>query len=288
VSGNIVEANFGLSSSNAWFQVSGTDIRSDGVTDPIPASPVCTNVAIRNGNGGTPGIIFSQTGSIDLGSGQASEKNWLVTNSTPSTGGGRSPTAYDTMLATLQGNKITPQALSCSSSDAGCSLTDTLESTAYQVTNGNLTLNSADIRTKKVLILVDGDLTINGPVRVSPGAYLMFVVKGDIIVSPTVGTTTVACAGAGTPQLQGVFSTDQNFIIQGNATCPTPDRQLQFAGSIITNASRTTGGTLQNNRTLCTGDINYPSLTLAPRLDFPLFAPTYLLKPSLTWQEVAP
>jgi hypothetical protein len=291
VSGNIVEANFGLSSSNAWFQVSGSDLRNDrGITNMIsaPASSICGNVTIRDGINGIPGIIFTGSGTTDFGEGKASSKNWIVSGANTSYAGTRLLTAHDAVLETLERNAVTPTSLSTYCSPANCTLTDAIPSGAYRVQNADLTLAASTLTTKRVVIIVDGDLTLNGTIQVAPGAYLMFVVKGDITIAPSVGTATYTCAGSGTTQLQGVFSTDGNFMLQGGSTCPTPDQQLNLAGTIITNAARQTSGTLVNNRTLCSTNNQFPSFTISPRFDFSLNIPNYLRRPSLTWQEVAP
>lgn len=285
---NITQANFGISNAASWFQTAGGDLRDEtGLTNAIPTAPRCSKVTINDGSSGVPGILFIGNGSADSGDGQISSKNWIVGGSGTAYTASSFPTSHAAILTTMTRNKVTPTALSTYCSTDACTINNTIQSGAYRV-GGNLMLNAATITNKKVVILVDGDLTIAGNVQVSPGAYLMVVVKGDIIVSDSVGTATFACAGSGTPQLQGVFSTDSNFNIEGKAICPTADLQLQVAGTIISNAGKTTAGKVVNNRTLCAQDALYPSFTIRPRPDFALATPGYILRPSVTWKEVAP
>ena len=182
----------------------------------------------------------------------------------------------------------------CSNPAAGCSITDSIQSGAYRV-NGNLVLNAVDLTTgasDKVLLLVSGTVSIRGSVQVDPGAFFMVVSQGNISVTSNVGRTSpYLCANQGTlndMHIQGMFTTNENFIIEGGSTCPATDRQLNISGSIVTNADGNGSGELVNNRQLCGGDSTHPSLTVRPRPDFIFSAPPEFLRANTVWEEAAP
>ncbi len=288
---NLTNLNFGISNSQPWMQTVGFSIRNDleGVKNPVPeqASVLCEAVTIRNSASGTPGVVYSGDSSADFGRGAASSTNWIV-QGTDSVYTGRETlsTSYESTLLTLRRNNATPRPLPCATNN--CTLSNTLVERPYLVED-NLTINSVNFTTTKALIFVEGDLRIRGNITVTPGAFLMFVVKGSIYIDRTVGTMTNRCPGTGsTAQIQSILSSDTNVYLEGGGSCPTGDRQLNIAGSIITNANKISGGKLINNRNLCGENSRYPSFTIEPRLDFLLNAPEFMLRSQANWQEVAP
>ncbi|PIY94975.1 MAG: hypothetical protein COY68_00735, partial [Candidatus Levybacteria bacterium CG_4_10_14_0_8_um_filter_35_23] len=86
---------------------------------------------------------------------------------------------------------------------------------------------------------------------------------------------------------EGWYSADGDFIADGTNNCATAtDLRLNIAGSVFTGAAGT--GLLINNRDLCAGNINSPSLYIKIRPDFILNAPSVIKTSTYTWQEVAP
>jgi len=273
-----------------WLQTVDYNIRDENsFTNTLPNTTACQGVTIRDGSAQTPGIVFSGQSLPDFGNGQASSRNWIVRgNSTLYSDEVR--TSYDTMLLTLARNNVNPAPLPCSSGLA-CTLSDTaLTSQPYIFQGDELVLGGVILASQKILILADNNVRLTGTIRVSPGAFFMIVAKGNISVDSSVGAGAgrFCAGGAGiNPQIQGNFSTDRSFIINGGAGCPAADQQLNIAGSIVTNAGRT-NGRFVNNRTLCASNSQFPSFTIQPRLDFVLSAPSYMLRESMNWQEVAP
>lgn len=286
--GSIVQANFGITQSLPWMQATMLNIRDDkGFTNFVPSTSSCETVTIRDGNNGTPGVLYTGTGSQSFGEGTLSSKNWTVSG--PGTAYSRANqlrTSYNTIFKIVQANKRTFLSLSNYCSLINCTITDSIASEPYHVIGSDLTLKNVTISSKKAILLVDGDIHITGAIQVNPGAFFMIVAKGDILIDPAVGVASPSCSG--TTQLQGIFSTDRNFIILGGQGCPTADNQLKIAGSIITNASGGTAGKFTNNRTLCSDNAKFPSFIISPRLDFMTNSPDYILTPSAIWQEVAP
>lgn len=291
----ITNANFGISNAVPWIQIGGLNVRNDtGINNKIPLTAVCPKVMIQDGSTGIPGIAFAGDGSIEFGSGTASNRNWIV-RGTQTTAKTPLSTSYESLLKTVTTNDepILSLAEYCGSLSS-CQITNTIDSGIYRVQGENLILQNVHVASKKVVIFAEKTVRITGTIRVNPGAFFMIVAKNDILVHKTVGANqnTFTCAGLSgvTPQLQGIFSAGKNFIINGSVgeTCAEPDRQLNLAGVIITNAVGAAGGKLTNNRTLCGKNLEYPSVTIQPRLDFLMSMPDYLLNKHTVWQEVAP
>jgi hypothetical protein len=289
--GTITELNFGITDQAPWIQAVGANIRDEqnGVINPVPAGSACGTVAIRDGNGGSPGLVYTGTNPSSFGQGTASSKNWIVDGDASvftSTDGLRS--SYRDTLQTLKRNSKTPIPLADYCNTANCTITDTIGSEPYAV-QGNVTLNNVTITSKKVVLLVDGEVTITQNVTVTPGATFTVIATGNIFVRDTVGAApnAYACPG-GSSELDGIFVTNGSFIVEGGAACPEGDRQLHMAGSVVTNADTVNGGNVTNNRTLCANNARYPAFTMQPRLDMLLNTPDYMMRPSTSWREVAP
>lgn len=290
--GRVTNANFGVNRASPWLQTMDYNIRNDnGFTNRIPTNTACQGVTIRNGSSGTAGVVFSGPSAPIFNNGKASDANWQISGaSTIYSVAGALKTSHASILNTLASNQQETTSLPCSSGITCTIDNTTLQSLPYRFSGSELVLGNVTITDKKILIIADNAVRITGRIQVTPGAFFMIVAHGNITVANTVGAgASLSCAGqAGVvPQIQGNFSTDGSFIISGGASCPTADQQLNIAGSIITNAARG-GGTITNNRTLCGNNISYPTFTIQPRLDFALSAPSYMLRQSTNWQEVAP
>ena len=323
---NITNLNFGISSSTLpWIQIIGSDIRTDGgftaggggagggggsgtstFSNPVPLTAIAAcggaYTSIPGSTSTTPGMIFSGNGTPDFGQGSASVNNWAVGGiSYPETfnpirQGGIIKTSYAYMQSVAKQAGITPVDLAgtdvngqpyCSGGIANCVLSPTLPHGIY-VANGNLTLTGSSytfLSNQNYIILVNGDLNIQTAVHVPVGSTLMFSVSGSIYVGPTVGVSDYTLS---TSNIEGVFSADKNFVVQGAATCPSsPDLKLNVAGAIIVNAALG-GGSFQNQRDLCGGNAYCPVFTVAARPDFILNAPSFVKKSNNIYQEVAP
>lgn len=274
--------NFGITNSTAWFQGVDGDMRLDGAfTDKLPSG----KKASENGSGGTPGIILTN-GSTDFGSGTASEKQWKVNNSTnpqltqPSFI--RTSYSYLSSLANQSGSTDITTVPNCSLSS--CSLSSA--NNGIYKANGNLTLNATTFQSgKNFVILVAGELIINGNIIVPNGSTAVFSASGDIKVNSTVGETSPSSA---TVNIEGFFSTDKNFILDGTNNClQATDKRLNVSGAIVANASLS-GGYFQNKRDLCGGNNGNPSLYIVQRVDFILNAPAFIRRTSSIWREVPP
>jgi hypothetical protein len=307
---------------------SGSYISNPGagdITDRIPstADSACSGgaYAVVNGEGGTHGIINTGAGGADFGQGQAAAaQNWIVGG----IGSGNYPdvynmplseearTSYDNLSYLIGQSNVqtTPLDSYCGSGGpSNCQLpTDTSTippgdntgfiSGVYTV-KGDLNLQGSGSPESytfpangSYVILVSGKLTINtkvfvpGPdVNGANGSFVLFSVKGDIDVAPTVGDDAYTL----TPNLEGFYSTDNSFNVQGTNDCSSqPDLRLNVEGSIVVNAVTTNGGALNYARDLCANSIKCPVLTVTERPDFVLDSPPFLMFPRRLWQEVAP
>jgi hypothetical protein len=304
VSGNIQNLNAGVTTDTLpWIQSTGSDIRVDsGVNINVPA----TKYASIIGMGGMPGVIFSGATTSNFGVGQASVNGWQV--GTPANPDiftdthSLVPTSYKFLLETAQGSGITPIDLITPTNYCGagglsnCALGTRALPHGIYISHGNLSLSSTSYTfpAGNFIILVDGNLTINGRIQVPLGSTVIFSVNGSITVSSNVGelasqpSTTCAVATHAGCAIEGLYSADNNFVVNGVFACnATIDKRLNIAGSVIVNAGRT-GGTFVNNRSLCGNDANYPSVSFTERPDFMLNYPSLTKQNARIWQDVAP
>lgn len=297
VNGNITNLNFGITNLSPWMQCQGGDCRIDNPAfiSKIPQNSSCGNYASLNGSGGTPGLIFSGAGNPDFGSGQASTTNWVAGGTSypesysPIRQGSQIKTSYAFLLGkAAQGNvTITDISSYCGSGGiSNCSLSSLPTHGIYQA-NGSLKLTGGGLNlggNQNFVILVNGDLTIAENITVPQGSTAIFSASGNIQVDKSIGEGSVTSTA---PDIQGIFSADKSFIAQGTNNCTLgTDLRLNVAGAIITNAGQT-GGSFQNLRDLCGGDV-CPAFYVSERPDFILNTPDFIKQPNFTYQEIAP
>lgn len=308
-----ININFGINNLNPWMQTKDADLRIESqtpLTINVPGTPgdgeYCGTPAYSNtyvslqGAGGTPGIVFSGENDYDFGSGLASiettdpKYGWVVGNDTAA---GYNPqltrkTSYNYIYSKAKQGGLTPIDLTVNHCGAGglanCDLNSDLAHGLY-IANGDLTLNSASIYTfgnsQNYVILVNGDLVIANKIKVPVGSTVIFVVKGDITVESTVGEADMTSTAS---DIEGIFSADGSFILEGNNNCGNKiaDLRLNLAGNIVVGAGG--DGEFINNRDLCEGNALCPVFFIIGRPDFILNLPTLMRYSNYIWQEVAP
>lgn len=294
--GNIFNLNFAISNSIPWMQTYGLDVRMDnGFTDDVPQNPLYPPYALaQDPTANTPGILFIGNGSVDSGwQNQVSSTNWIA-------GGGLYPevfsptngvgllTSYQILSGQVKRAGITPIDVTSfpTCSLANCKLPPGLGSGAY-IAYGDLNLNAYDFSGgSNYIFLIQGTLTINGKITVPNGSTALFSAAKDINIAPQVGTTPAYPLPPG--QLQGIYSADRNFTIQGIKDCLTgPDLMLNMEGALIVNAAQS-GGVFTYNRDLCGYNLTIPAFTIKDRLDFLLNAPGIFLQGTTISHEDAP
>lgn len=316
---NVINLNAGVTNGmSAWIQSVGSDMRWDsGFNDPLPSSGTYASIS---GIGGMPGIIFSGASTPIFGLGQASASlfNWQV-------GGPLNrrevftdthsliPTSYRFLLETAEGSVITPVVnLTAPTNYCGtggidnCTLNSSLPHGIY-LANGDLTLSAANYTFPgapssvcpdspapcNFIILVDGNLTINGKIIVPIGSTAIFSVKGNITVNGAVGetvaSTTCNIASHIGCSIEGLYSADNNFyttdVSSINNCTGASDKRLNIAGTVVANAGRNNGSFI-NKRSLCNGNTSYPSVSFIERPDFILNYPSMVKKIPRDWREV--
>lgn len=262
----------------------------------ILPTPTPIPTALPGSQSTTPGIIFSGIGMARFDQGAASPTRWKVGGLTYSelypTLTKPSTTSYNYLLSKINSAAITTTDLTtlptCTRL-SNCSLPNNLNNGVYKA-NGSVAL-SANPNTfrgnNNYIFLIKGDLTIMNDIIVPKGSTALFSASNDILVDPAVGTRTYAFpAPAG--QIQGIFSADRNFTIQGTNDCMVgADKMLNAEGTIITNAAGN-GGSFTVSRDLCGNNPNYPAFTIRLRLDYLLNAPEIIMQRNTTLREVAP
>ncbi|MCL5970214.1 MAG: hypothetical protein M1450_01795 [Patescibacteria group bacterium] len=286
LNGNITNLNFGLNNETYWFQGQGGDMRVDtGFSDPIPgiAAPYAS---IPRTQGGTAGIVFSGNSTPYFGNGQASSNKWQAGNGInpetfSPTSGIRTSYAYVTNTVLQAG--LSYNTLACTYTN--CTLPVNLANGVYKI-DQSLSLDDPNSTTlprptytfsagKNYVFLVNGDLTINTNIVVPIGSTATFIVNGNITVKK------------GVTDLQGIYSTDKNFVIEGASTCPSSDSQLTIQGSVIVNVGLSTFS-LINNRNLCLLNETTPAYVFVERPDFLLNLPQLIRVENRAWQEMVP
>src|SRR6185369_10225325 len=183
----------------------------------------------------TPGIVFSGAGTTDFGQGNVSTTGWLVGGATYAeeypTESRQSEVSYEYLL-----DKITSASIpitdittvSGCSNLASCTLPPGLQNGVYKA-NGNLTLNPMTfLPDKNFVFLINGDLTILGSIIVPNGSSAFFASSNDINIDKNVGTFTNLFPLPG-GQLQGIYSADRDFNIEGVNDCVVgKDKMLNF------------------------------------------------------------
>lgn len=279
------------------------------------ASGTCSNnVCIQSGacwgpyasipstNSKTPGIVYDNDDPVDLGGGQASPDpyNWAVGGDAfTSVNPGIVRTSYEYMSTTVRQSGIAPFDLdSVSYCPVGICQLDalTFERGIYTSAAPQITLRGTGSpphfifpRDRNFVFLIDGDLRIETEIEVPTSSTVTFSVSGDIIIDQDVGYAANVCpTNLGTPQLQGFYSADGSIILEGVDDCSVgPDKMLGIDGTFVVNAGLS-GGTMQNNRTLCTANLTHPTFFMRSRPDFLLHAPDFIRSPNYVWQELAP
>lgn len=331
---NVNNLNFGITDKISWIQGIGGDIRLDtGITIPVPLSSPLSIFASTIGTGGTPGVLFSgdvlynfcrggAQGCID----RSSSKKWLV-GLPPAPPNDYSEvfntrnlkelrTSYNTYVAVAKQNGIVLTditTLSGCGSLTNCSLSG-ITNGVYKA-NGNVTLTNSSFTfptSKHIVILVNGNLTIQNNLIVPKGSTVTFSVSGNIYITPTVGVSTANTLCTPTTTLNGVssgcniegfYSADGIVEIQTNGTPGTPstfcnpdgspkDKKLTIHGTLIINAARATACNPASQcfvqlRDLCEENAN-PTVQIQERPDFLIYAPEFLKRRNLIYQEVAP
>jgi len=272
-----------LISVGAWFQVQDTDLANPGdLISRIPAqcssSPSCTAQFNLSGSGGFPGVPAYGGGTADFGSGSVSGEGWLANS-------GYSGRRYDyDWFARLAPAEVftDPASVITDSQISGGDLKSGYNSRGYiwHYRDGDLTINStANLGNTKVILLVTGNLILNGRITLDDGkGFFATFTKGSINIDSGV-------SHPNNPALEGLFLADGS--ISTGSKNPTPDDRLYIRGALVGWSGINLQRDLDPN--LSTGANNEEAaefIEYAPDLIFTF--PRDLLREGLVWREVAP
>lgn len=270
-------------SPNPWWQIIGGHVISGGaIRSPIPptcTAPACANYLLINdlvSNRPSAAIYQSDYdfSSDPLSRGIVSNSDqWLVKT-------GTNPNIYTYQyfrnlssgkpFVTLAANSNVDPAVVSQARGAG-------ESYLWIVVNGNATIDQPLDINQKVILFVDGNLSINGKIRLTNAnaseRFLMVVVSGNINVS-----SSVFSASAADPALNGIFVANGTFSTGTNGT---DDNRLVVRGTVA-------AGAINLQRDLNDENVNTPAELFQYSPELVTNYPPALAVRHMIWREVAP
>ncbi len=296
-------ATFCIAPLDPWFQTDKGDVRYSNLSNPVPSGKYASSDLTY------PGIFYSSDSPADLGiSGAVSSsiKQWVISDEysynkdTENRNGGMS---YSFFKSKALKDGVTIRTLPGTTFDQSSIAVD--EKVIYE-TNGDFRIDSyIHPIGRNIVILVNGKATIGNNISVPTTSKGVFIVaaKTDIEILSNVGTpdpiNTITLAQT-TTNLDGYYTAQGSITIEtlditgkGCSTGTNSDRRLNVGGALIANslkpfASTTTGGKINNKRSLCVNNLTIPSLYIASRPDF-LVRLTDFYKTSYTkWKEINP
>ena len=303
--GNVSGVAFGINNLYTWIQTTGGDVyMKDGINYHVPRTvpDECKSTNPSESTTGymsisntstiqMPGIMFTGNGTADFNQGSASLKQWVVGKGNTYTITLPQTTAYGTIEPYIK-DTLKLSITTVGSCATPCALNTTTPG-VYEIgsTSDNITVAETTFTTDHLgdfTFLIPGSLDITGNIKVPVGVVATFIVQGDIHVDKSVGEDYKSSAS----NIDGYFSTDKSFYIDGNGTnnCSSggADKRLNMSGAIVTNANAPHGsGSFQLQRDMCGGDV-CPTFSIQARPDFVINAPPYLQATNRIWQEVAP
>jgi len=289
--------NVCLTTVGGWFQSGMFDVRFAGrLENPVP---ITKKASIETD---FPSVFFSSTQTIDIPDGRISGNEWKVeneysSNHTPEIG--HLSYTYFESHARRTGEVI--ESISCAN-DSVCVIEDN------PVDGITRLVGSSDFFTlvgpgagriqltgdsKRMIILSEKPVVIASEVSIDLGSIFILASKDRISVAPTIGQDT---ATSQVVDLTGIFSSEKDIVIEGDKCNEgdNPDKRLNIAGNIITNAKEPfakSGAGLVITRSLCAlpgGDPDNPVLFIANRPDFILALGEQYKAIQTKWVEISP
>lgn len=256
---------------NPWFQVIGGSIMSRGnISSPIPPT-LSEYFLVDDVISNKPGLAI-YSGSVSVGNGTLSRTEWQTNTSTTI-----NPFNY-AHFDNLASGKIPPQNEFVSGLPANLQSSGIVATDGYYYVrhNGNLTITSPlTIDNAKIVIFVNGNLTINQRININNrrNSFLMFVVNGNINVSPSVSSS-----GQNDPAIEGMFFANGTFT---SGTNNTDDNMLVVRGSVA-------ASNISLNRDLQIENSTSPAETFIFSPELVVNYPPAMSVKHLVWREVAP
>lgn len=149
------------------------------------------------------------------------------------------------------------------------------------------TLNFANGIAKKVILLVNGDVTLNGKISLDDGRdFFMLVSSGDIFVNSSVGDSAPVSADTSySEDLEGVFVSNGQFVTSFGGATPN---QLVVRGIVVGWGNSGIENGVDFGRNLGNSNTTYPSEIFKFAPDLLLNFPPFYSEKSMIWKEVSP
>jgi len=136
------------------------------------------------------------------------------------------------------------------------------------------------------VIFVNGNLTVSNSatITVAQGAFLSFIVSGNITFDSSIGTATFSSTGPG--QVQGVYIANGVLKVESAGASGTEKKFIGegtfvgYSGIRLPRDFSNGGNGTQNN--------NYPASLFVHRPDFVINTPARMKKAVMNWREVEP
>ncbi|MBN1263147.1 MAG: hypothetical protein JW991_02200, partial [Candidatus Pacebacteria bacterium] len=255
---------------NPWFQTQSGDVHAGGVIDsdiPITSVPPALFSLAEAAPAlpvGDEGVVSCGGASADFGTGDVSDRRWLAADGLANL----YDYAYfydklDSPTVDNLGNGSMPISLPAPPNN-----TPTVYYSAddLSLTGGNVSEDQS------LMLLIDGDLTIDGNIEVAPGGFFGVFTSGGIDIRGNVS------------RIEGIyFAGGPGSVFD---TCSTPpcgedEATVQLVAEGVYIASNfDLGRSLPDN--------DYPAELFSFRPDLVINAPVFIWRTPQTWQELAP
>lgn len=258
-----------------WVRtVNGNVYAQNTVSSSIP-SALSTYFSMTSTTYGDAGIVsygssYDFSRGTGLGAANVSEPGWLIPHTNASAN------FYQEFAERMD----VPGSATALTAPATTNPTCAAGTTCIYYVNGDMTTESTDWSigaTEKMVIFVNGNVTINGRIQIANGGFFSIIASGDITVSTTLGVP-VTAPNPGNTNLEGIFITNGTFSTSNS----TGNNRLIVLGSVIANSFQLLrdAGAAYND--------TYPSevFRFDPQLLFTM--PDEMKDIPYTWQELAP
>jgi hypothetical protein len=310
--------NFFISqTSGNWWQIMGGDINASGqgtvITDPIPSTctlPTCNPYVLLPSVGGANAqegaVLTSASGGVNV---DVSDQSGF--QQTPVGPAGASyPVKTNSSLACkenydyffrlysmgVEGTSLAPKedfvAPANDPNNAAKPSASPLNASGAYYHRGDMTIASDWTlgNTDTYVIFVNGNLNITNDahITVPTGAFLSFIVSGNITIDPTVGSIDPTST---TGVLQGMYIANGNITVQTLGSGASSDeKKFVGEGTFAACGSISLLRDYRNSSNIALGANNnkYPASLFVFRPDFIASTPEKMKRPILNWREIAP
>lgn len=277
--------DIGYTLGTAWVQTQGGDVYAAGnIRSFVPA--VVPPVFNEDANNGYPGVLSYGT-LYDFDSDPFSEGATLVSSTNWQVNSGRAAVNYYEYFLRRFSSPTTPTTtapfdnlVAVTKPTSNCTATTC---TPYYVvgdmtTSGNWAVGAGE----RIVILVDGNLTLGGRVNISGDGFVAFIVNGSITVADAVGTTSAST----TPVIEGVYiatKADQSGAFRTGASIGASTARFVGNGMFVADSFL-----LQRDLDSYGGNVNSSAELFVYDPQLLITMPEVMKDLSVIWQEVAP